>query len=94
MGPTAQQADVSTPWWRVGMVWLTLSGPAIVVVAAVATAVIAFRGADPEVDKTALPAGKVSGQDADPLTPAVWARNHAATATATTTTRKAEAGAP
>ena len=75
------------------MVWLTLSGPAIVVVAAVATAVIAFRGADPEIDKTALPANKAATQGADPLTPAVWARNHAATATATAA-RKADAGAP
>lgn len=38
------------PWWRVPMVWLVLSGPAIVVVAGIATAVIAVRGADPVVD--------------------------------------------
>jgi hypothetical protein len=37
------------PWWRVGMVWLALAGPAVVVVAGVATAVVAFEGADPTV---------------------------------------------
>ena len=93
MAPTPQHAEVSTPWWRVGMVWLTLSGPAVVVVAAVVTAVIAFRGADPEVDKSALPALKSATQGADPLTPAVWAHNHAATATPPAP-RKAEVGAP
>jgi uncharacterized protein len=40
------------PWWRVGMVWLVLGGPAVVVVAAIATAVIAYRGADPVLDRT------------------------------------------
>ena len=34
------------PWWRLGMVWLVLSGPAAVIVAGVATTVIAVRGAD------------------------------------------------
>ena len=59
------------PWWRVGMVWLALSGPAAVVVAGVATAVIAFNGADP----TLRPTAATSGAQA----PAVQARNHAAT---------------
>ncbi|MEF7613872.1 hypothetical protein V4F39_08115 [Aquincola sp. MAHUQ-54] len=34
------------PWWRVPMVWLVIGGPAVVVVAGIATAVIALRGAD------------------------------------------------
>lgn len=34
------------PWWRFGMVWFMLAGPAIAVVAATASAVIAFRNAD------------------------------------------------
>ena len=33
---TLPQGDaVVPPWWRVGMVWLVLSGPAVVVVAGV-----------------------------------------------------------
>lgn len=43
------------PWWRVRMVWLVLSGPAIVVVAGIVTAVIAVRGADPVVDESPVP---------------------------------------
>jgi hypothetical protein len=40
------------PWWRFGMVWFMLSGPAIVVVAGLATAVIAFRNADVVLTET------------------------------------------
>ncbi len=58
------------PWWRHGMVWLVISGPLVVVVAGIATAVIAIRGADPlvETQRTASPGER----------PAVQARNHAA----------------
>lgn len=67
----------SAPWWRFPMVWLVLAGPAIVVVAGIATAVIAVRGADVVV--TDAPAVGAEGRTtAD--TPALAARNHAATA--------------
>jgi uncharacterized protein len=59
------------PWWRVRMVWLVLAGPAIVVAAAVCTAVIAVRGADPVIEHDH------NGQFAEK--PAVQGRNHAAT---------------
>ena len=59
------------PWWRVGMVWLVLAGPAIVVAAGVATAVIAVRNADPVVTAAA------GGSD-QAGAPALQARNHAA----------------
>jgi hypothetical protein len=55
------------PWWRVPMVWLVIAGPAVVVLAGIATTVIAVRGADPDV--------RVSAR----AQPAVQARNHAAT---------------
>jgi hypothetical protein len=42
-------AAASPPWWRFGMVWLVLSGPALVVVAGFATMAIAFIGADAEI---------------------------------------------
>jgi uncharacterized protein len=60
-----------TPWWSVGMVWFALAGPALVVVAGIVTAVIAVRGAD-----TVL---RVEPTRAAIDTPAVQARNHAAT---------------
>jgi hypothetical protein len=66
-------APAAAPWWRVGMVWLVLSGPLVVVVAACVTAVIAIRGADIVV--TDAPAASKSGAE----TPALQARNHAAT---------------
>lgn len=67
-------AGPQRPWWREPMVWLVLAGPAAVVVAGIATAVIAARGADP-----VLPTGMQSARP-DAMTPAVQARNHAATA--------------
>jgi len=70
-------ADPETlPWWRFGMVWLVIGGPALVVVAAIATAVIAVRGADPVVRDAQAPG--VPDQ-AQAQSPAVQARNHAAT---------------
>jgi uncharacterized protein len=64
-------------WWRVGMVWFALAGPALVVVAGVVTAVIAVRGADPVL--------RVEPTRAAAETPAVQARNHAATGGAVAT---------
>lgn len=78
MNATPVSQDPTTPWWRIGMVWLVLGGPLVVVVAAIATAVIAIRGADiviTEVPASVPQAGQVEAQ-----TPAIAARNHAATA--------------
>ncbi len=59
------------------MVWLVLGGPAVVVVAAIGTAVLAYHGADPVLTDapTAQQAVKHLGAD----TPAMQGRNHAAT---------------
>ncbi|MET0333395.1 MAG: nitrogen fixation protein FixH [Rhizobacter sp.] len=59
-----------TPWWRVGMVWLVLSGPAIVVVAGFVTLKIAMTHVDPVIQEPPAATG--------PMTSAVKARNHAA----------------
>ncbi len=53
---------IKTPWYRVGMVWLVLGGPAVVVVAAIVTAVIAYRGADPVVHDEHPPVAKEIGR--------------------------------
>ena len=71
--PRAESLATSTSsprrvWWREPMMWLVVGGPATVVVAALATAVIAIRGADPVLDTHATE-------------PAVQARNHAASPT-------------
>jgi hypothetical protein len=54
------------------MMWLVVGGPLAVVLAAIATAVIAIRGADPvlQVNET---------QQSRSAVPALQARNHAAT---------------
>ena len=74
--PSGTQTS-SPAWWRVGMVWLVLGGPAIVVVAAIGTAVIAYRGADPVLSEA--PTAQQVVKDLGPQTPAMAARNHAAT---------------
>lgn len=68
------QATDDRPWWRYGMVWMVIGGPAAVVVAGITTAVIAINGADPVIKEAAT---VVTQPDA--TTPAMQARNHAAT---------------
>lgn len=53
------------PWWREPVMWLVVGGPAVVVVAAIVTAMIAIDGADPVLDTR------------EPT--AVQSRNHAVT---------------
>ena len=71
--------EAPTPWWRVGMMWLVVGGPAIVVVAAICTAVIAHRGAD-DVLQIAPEGSQQLSTRPDSDSPAMHARNHAATA--------------
>lgn len=68
----AHLADASQPWWRTRFMWLVVAGPLVVVVAGIATAVLAVRGADDILDPAQITG---SGTDA----PALKARNHAAT---------------
>lgn len=76
--PLPQSESAASPaWWRVGMVWLVLGGPAVVVVAAIGTAVIAYRGADPVL--TEAPTAQQVVRQLGPQTPAMQGRNHAAT---------------
>lgn len=65
-----EQPQLPSPWWREPMVWMVIAGPALVVVAGTATAVLAVRGADPVVK--AAPAANAA------QLPAVQGRNHAA----------------
>lgn len=72
---TAQQEG--QPWWRFGLVWMVLGGPAIVVVAGFITLFIAIANPDPvlhDAPRTAL-------QERQGIShaPAMQGRNHAAT---------------
>ena len=60
-----------SPWWRHGLVWLVIGGPLVVVLASLATLVIALAYPDPVLPLRA----QAPGQQ-----PAVQARNHAAAA--------------
>lgn len=70
--------EPTTPWWRVGMVWLVIGGPLTVVVAGIVTAVIAIRGADPVLDASVRRAAERANAPSA-HSPAMQARNHAAT---------------
>ena len=59
-----------SPWWRHRMMWLVFGGPAVVVVAAIATGVIAANGADTVLKVEEIPARAAA--------PAMQGRNHAA----------------
>lgn len=74
----------SRPWWCYGHVWLIISGPALVVVAACATAWIAVRSADPVIDEDYYRHGVEINKllpHEKALLPALQGRNHAATPT-------------
>lgn len=70
LSAAASRVGPASPWWRHGMVWLVVAGPLVVVVASVATLLIALAHPDP-----VLPARAPT----DAHQPAVQARNHAAT---------------
>lgn len=80
MTPQANNNDAQTkknpPWWRVGMVWLVLGGPAVVVLASFVTLRIALTHIDPVLQSQPT-IDQRSG--VTPHTPALQARNHAAT---------------
>jgi hypothetical protein len=68
-----------SPWWRHGMVWLVISGPLSVVVASLVSGFIAWHGADPVLTREEGPDPAAIKAGADAMTPALPARNHAAT---------------
>lgn len=75
----------SGPWWRHPLMWMVVGGPAVVVVAAMATAWIAVSAPDPVVEPDYYRKGieinrTLESQRA--LTPAQQGRNHANTPTA------------
>lgn len=74
-------------WWREPYLWLVIGGPLVVVVAAIATAVIAVKNPDPVLDprnvaQSALMLQSRQAQSAQHhwvnLQPAQLGRNHAA----------------
>ncbi|WP_332813976.1 nitrogen fixation protein FixH [Ramlibacter sp.] len=72
------------PWWKQGVVWGLIAGPALVVVAGVITTAIAAVGADSLVPvdhvRRSVKIDAQSGSERAHM-PAHQARNHAATPT-------------
>lgn len=62
------------PWWTFPIVWMVIGGPAIVVVAGIATAVIAWKHVDPVLDTSAPQAQSLQPNEV----PALVGRNRAA----------------
>ena len=77
--PVPPTSVASDPWWRFGIVWLVIGGPAAIVVAGIAMVAVAYRGADPPVPVAVSPAMPQLRATATPTAPALQARNHAAT---------------
>jgi hypothetical protein len=80
IGPDPQPA----PWWKFPLVWMVIAGPAVVVVAGIATVVIAVRTPDPVVAEDYYRRGTeinktLAAERAKALLPAMKGRNHAAT---------------
>jgi len=78
--PTA--ALPAEAWWRNGFVWLVIAGPVFVVLASIATFVVAARGSDKLVQQDYYRKGvEINRQVAREraLMPAMQGRNHAAT---------------
>ena len=84
----SEESGSPTPWWRVPMVWLVISGPLIVVIASFVSLGLAVKYPDP-VLRTADDVGQSAGGVKDAAgsgiksstanLPAMEARNHAAT---------------
>lgn len=65
------------PWWRYPHVWLIISGPLIVVLASIATAILAFQTNDVIMDDAHPPS--LNPVQLRSLAPAELAKAHAAT---------------
>lgn len=73
------------PWWKFGYVWLVISGPAAVVLAAIATVWLALAYPETLVAEDYYRRGvqinrELAAQQLKSLAPALQGRNHAATA--------------
>ena len=77
MSSTLNSQQTGQPWWRFGMVWMVVGGPAVVVVAGLITFYIAASNPDPVLNVT--PRTATQARQGITLAPAMQGRNHAAT---------------
>lgn len=82
--PIPAAGPAPSPWWTFGHVWLVVAGPAVVVLAGLVTAWLAWRQPDPVVAEDYYRQGieinrTLAAHKAE--LPAMQGRNHAATPT-------------
>lgn len=88
--PNRRETDApSKAWWHYGHAWLVVGGPLAVIIASLITVYIAMSHRDPVIEEDYYQKGinindtlrqeALSKEQRDALTPAVRARNHAAT---------------
>jgi hypothetical protein len=77
MKKAMKPASTEQAWWRFGLVWMVLAGPAVVVVAGFITFYIALANPDPVLQVT--PRTAVQERQGITHAPAMQGRNHAAT---------------
>lgn len=73
--------SISGPWWKYGYVWLVVGGPLAVVIAGIATLVIAIQTADVVVNSSQYQERAMRGGQnaAKSMAPAQSLRNHSVT---------------
>jgi hypothetical protein len=71
--------EVPRPWYTYKILWLVIGGPAAVVVASLVSAYVAIVGQDPVLLKDEVVESQRGKTEPDSNTPAMQARNHAAT---------------
>ncbi len=77
--PASAADETRQPWYRYKILWLVVGGPAAVVVASLVSAYVAIVGQDPLLLKDEVVESQRGKTDPDSNTPAIQARNHAAT---------------
>lgn len=77
MTPQSHAPQTAQPWWRFGLVWMILAGPAVVVVAGFVTLYLAISHPDPVLQVT--PRNALQQRQGITHAPAMQGRNHAAT---------------
>lgn len=81
--PSVPTSLPTPPWWKFGYVWLVIAGPVAVVIASLITVWLTIHSPDPVVAddyyRQGIEINKTLEQTEPSLTPALQARNHAAT---------------
>ena len=77
MNNVLRKPQEGQPWWRFGLVWMVVGGPAVVVVAGLVTFYIAASNPDPVLQVT--PRSAMQERQGITHAPAMQGRNHAAT---------------